>query len=182
MEIKRTTWADHHRDLAERAFGEEVDRVYQDREFAFKSLQAESWKRRYVSLSLLHFHWQIGDDILVPICKLAFENDDHIQVRQKALSVLGSLFEHSFDPAASSYLAKIVLDETCSNRVRRSAFEAIEKVRTEQPIASQFQNVELSDLSKVVEQAKIRVEELTRYADESPDFDRKLMERLAWGD
>ena len=183
MDSKRLTHADHDREIAERAFNTEVDRVYKDRKFAFESLKSESWMQRYSSLSLLHYHWHMDKDILVPICKVAFEGDERIQVRMNALGVLGSVFEYSFDPGISSYLARIVLDETCPNRVRRRACEAIEKVRTEPPIARQFQNVEYDDLLEDFEQLKNRIEKtLTRDQDELPDFDRKFIERLAWGD
>ena len=178
MSNNRFTLSDHHRELAEIAFGDNVDRVYSDREFAFEVLKSSSWQQRYSSLSLLHHHWQIDAEIITPICKLVCENDEHIQVRLNALRVLGSLFEYTFDSAISSYLARIVLDESCPTRVRRSACESIEKIRTEQPIPSQFVNVE--DLYEKVGKMRAKFDDFKNQdPDELPEFDRGLIEELA---
>ncbi len=177
MSNHRFTPTNHHRTLAEIAFGDDVDRVYSDRKFAFEALKSSSWQQRYSSLSLLHHHWQIDAEILTPICKLAFENDEHIQVRMNALSVLGSLFEYTFDSAISSYLARIVLDESCPNCARRSACEAIDKIRTEQPIPSQFKN---EDLHEKFKELRAKFDDLkNRDPDALPEFDRGLIEELA---
>lgn len=180
MASKRKSSTDYHRDLAESAFEHEVERVYNEREFAFASLRSDVWKERYCALVLLHHHWQIDADILEPACKSAFENDEHIQVRQNALTQIGKLFEHTFDENISRYLARIVLDENHPNRLRRSAYDAIEKVRTEVPVPSEFRDRDIDEIVKSIEQLKSKLDTIkNRDPDTSFDFDRGLMNELA---
>ena len=180
MASKRKISIGFPRDIAELSFEQDVERAYNEREFAFAALQSKSWKQRYAALVLLNHHWQIDSEIQESACKSAFENDKHIQVRLNALTKLGKLFEHTFDENISRYLARIVLDENHPYRLRRSAYDAIEKVRTEVPVPSEFRDRDIDEIVKSIEQLKSKLDTIkNRDPDTSFDFDRGLMNELA---
>lgn len=179
MEKSESLREKHNQKILDDAFGSDAGRALQDRKFLFDSLASESWKQRYCAIKFLREHWCLESDLLWPLYRNHFENEKHLQVQLVTLRQIGLLFRESYDDSACSYLAKIALSDEHENRIRRTAFESINKIRQTE-IDAQFSNPSVDDLLARFEAIKMSISD--RQSEELPDWDLGLLRELAADD
>jgi hypothetical protein len=56
-------------------FGEQLNELQVDQSACFSLLKSSNWEHRFWGLHLLHEHWKLPADVLIPLCKSTIVTD-----------------------------------------------------------------------------------------------------------
>ena len=119
----------YHRELAEKALGDQALLLETDQKFTWKQLESDQWKIRFVAFSALGRDWDLDRDEVLSLAMSLAKNDPEPQIVAMAVDAIGKSMAGTFDSTYSNFLAAMVHDDNNSDVVRISAFEALDSIQ-----------------------------------------------------
>jgi hypothetical protein len=154
-------------------FSEQVSELFESQSFAMKCLEDPDWRKRASALEVLLKHWRIDRTLAESLCRKC-ALDPHVQVRSLAIGYVGDILQHTDDRVNCMWLANVALDDERSNSERRSAYNAIVRIRCRQ--------TERSDALGFKDEMNKREQEFDEMMnDKLPQMDLCLLRKLADG-
>ena len=148
--------------IARATFGADFSLLKNEPSFAWRQLQSEDWRKRYLAICTLVDVWSLSGDDILSIAKSLVSSDPHEGVVRGALEAVGATFNGSFDEAASQFLAHVIQSEEHATQVRGEAYLALEKTHSH---SSEF--LGSVELEQAAEKIRNAYDEIT-----SDSFDR----------